>query len=378
MGRRSRSRSRDKKRRKRSRSRGRDRKRRRSRSRGRDRRRRSRSRGRGGRDRGRGGGGRDSNDPREIARRLNPNVRPEEWDTSQIGTEPQGAPYTIGGDYFPGYYPRNYNPSTYKGPPGTWKLCKYCNNVRARKDFSKRQWKATLQSNVKSTGKCLMCVDNTVEQELTNPREFNAARRREAPPVNREDQRALEAIDAEAEKEKDHIDGNRVLLVDPDSGTTVITKDDGEFTHEDLAEILIRAGPKAEIETEKFTRKRLNTYYCKTTNMEVHANAWSKHVLTRRRFHLRRQIQDKRRARKAEATARAPAGAPPIEPIPREDINKMTEQEFEMAMTNQKLLFSEFCLICNNRVLQSIWVTHCVGKNHKFKFTQRPMRIARR
>merc|ERR1719471_2043614 len=158
MGRRSRSRSRDKKRRKRSRSRGRDRKRRRSRSRGRDRRRRSRSRGRGGRDRGRGGG-RDSNDPREIARRLNPNVRPEEWDTSQIGTEPQGTPYTIGGDYFPGYYPRNYNPSTYKGPPGTWKLCKYCNNVRARKDFSKRQWKATLQSNVKTTGKCLMCVD---------------------------------------------------------------------------------------------------------------------------------------------------------------------------------------------------------------------------
>lgn len=308
---------------------------------------------------------------------MNPNVRPEEWDVSQIGKEPEAAPYTIGADYFPNYKPFNYNPSTYKGPPGTWKLCKYCSRVLPRKDFSKRQWKATLQSNVKSEGKCLECVDNTVEEELTNPRGFNA-KTRTAPRRDPEEQRKLDEIDAEAELEKDKVPGNKILLVDPDSGTTVIEKEDGDFKHEDLAEILIRAGPKAEIETEKFTRKRLNTYYCKITNMEVHANAWSKHVLTRRRFQLRRSVQDARRQRREEAKRRLPAGAPPLEPIPREDINKMTEQEFEMSMTNANMLFNEWCLICNNRVLQSIWVTHCVGKNHKFKFTQRPMRLIRR
>lgn len=190
-------------------------------------------------------------------------------------------------------------------------------------------------------------------------------------------QERMDKINEEAEYEKTFVaGGSSVILTDPDSGTNVIIqKEDGDFKHDDLAEILIRAGPKAEIETEKFTRKRYNTYFCKVTNLEIHASAWPQHVQGRRKFAARREIiDDERKFKEERESRRKPPGMPEVEVIPREDINKMTEAEFEEAMCNQNLLWNEWCLVCQNRVLRSIWVTHCVGKNHKAAYTRRPVR----
>lgn len=210
---------------------------------------------------------------------------------------------------------------------------------------------------------------------MANPQKVN--RERAKPRYSARTQEALDRINTDADEEKNFVAGGRsVILTDPDAGTNIIIqKEDGLFKHEDLAEVLIRCGPKAEIETEKFTRKRYNTYFCKITNLEVHASAWAQHVQGRRKFALRRKIMEEERQSKLEREQRRkPPGMPEVEPIPREEINKMTEQEFEEAMCTGNLLWNEWCLVCNNRVLRSIWVTHCVGKNHKGAFTQRPVR----
>lgn len=285
-------------------------------------------------------------------------------------------------DYFPDYKPRDYNPSTYKGPPGTFKFCIGCKQVKPRKDWSKRQWKKIDPKHAGTAGtktplvgesRCLECVDNYVDEELTNPQRFMA--KTKGFQRNAALHKDYEVMDREALQEKDKITSDSVLLTDPDAGSTIIKKEDG-FTHNDLAEILIRSGPKAEIETEKFVRKQYNTYFCKITQLEVQAVMWDKHVIGRRKIALRRKIQAKEHERQSEKKRRLiPAGAPELEFIPASELNNMTEENFDRLLYNRDLLYQDYCLMCHKRVLAAWEMTHCNGKNHQALFKRRPVRV---
>lgn len=240
--------------------------------------------------------------------------------------------------------------------------------VMPRKLWSTRQWK-----QIKTDGRCESCIQKQLINERSSPRSPRIAKAK-----NREKNALLlaelVAIDDEARKAKKGIEATTVLLTGPDMiRPTIIKKLDG-FTHENLAQILIRAGFKAQIETESFIRKEYNKYLCKITNDWVPAGRWHIHVMGKRKKHFKDKMKEANKAKKKAAKTQMPLDCPTLEAIPKEELAKMSEADLEVALKSRELLYRDHCLICQVRVMAAWEKTHCTGGPHQTAFKKCPMR----